>query len=113
MNRRNLLALVVLTVVGFFAASSLHAADAKTVTGKSGCATCAGVTSDGHAILLTDKDGQRWVLLGSGDDYKAVHAVRKSGKTITATLAGDPVTKKDSDGKEYSEVKVSSIKIES
>lgn len=89
------------------------AAESKTITGKSACATCEGVTADGHAILLIDKDGYRWVLLGKGEAYDAAHKVRKEGKTITATLAGDPVVKKDSDGKEFKEVKVSDVKVES
>jgi methionine-rich copper-binding protein CopC len=84
----------------------------KTITGKSACATCEGVTSDGHAILLIQKDGTRWVLDGDSASYKAAHELRKMGKTITATLAGEPVTKKDSDGKEFKEVKVSEVKID-
>jgi len=39
------------------------------------------------------------------------HEVRKAGKTMTATLAGEPVTKKDATGKEYKEVQISDIKI--
>ena len=83
----------------------------KTVTGKSECATCSGVTAAGHNIMLVDKDGNRWVLVGDSDAYKKAHEVRKAGKTMTATLAGDPVTKKDANGKEYKEVKVSDVKI--
>ena len=83
----------------------------KTVTGKSECATCSGVTAAGHNIMLIDKDGNRWVLVGDSDAYKKAHEVRKAGKTMTATLAGDPVTKKDANGKEYKEVKVSDVKI--
>ncbi|MDB5300123.1 MAG: hypothetical protein JWO87_1786 [Phycisphaerales bacterium] len=86
--------------------------EAKTVSGKTGCATCEGVTAKGHSILLTDKDGYRWVLLGDGPAYKKIHEVRKDGKTVTATLSGDPVVKKDSDGKEYKEVKISDIKVD-
>src|SRR5438128_11773710 len=66
----------------------------KTVTGKSECATCSGVTAAGRNIMLVDKDGNRWVLVGEGDAYKKAHEVRKAGKTMTATLAGDSVTKK-------------------
>lgn len=84
---------------------------AKTVTGKSECATCSGVTSAEHQIMLVDKEGTRWVLVGKGDSYTKAHDVRKSGKTMTATLAGDPVTKKDAAGKEYKEVQISDIKI--
>jgi hypothetical protein len=83
----------------------------KTVTGKSECATCSGVTAGGHNIMLVDKDGTRWVLVGEGDSYKKAHEVRKAGKSMTATLAGEPTTKKDATGKEYKEVKVSDIKI--
>jgi len=97
-------------------ANLAHAADdkaapAKTVTGKSECATCSGVTSAGHNVMLVDKDGTRWVLVGDSDSYKKAHEVRKASKTMTATLAGDPVTKKDANGKEYKEVKVTDIKI--
>src|SRR5256885_5581402 len=59
----------------------------KTVTGKSECATCSGVTAAGHNIMLVDKDGNRWVLVGEGDAYKKAHEVRKAGKTMIATLA--------------------------
>ena len=85
----------------------------KTVTGKSACATCSGVTSAGHNVMLITPDGERWVLTADKDNasYKAAHDVRKEDKTMTATLAGDPVTKKDANGKEYKEVKVSEIKI--
>lgn len=93
------------------AAAADKAEAAKTVTGKSECATCSGVTAAGHNVMLVDKDGTRWVLVGDSDSYKKAHEVRKAGKTMTATLAGDPVTKKDSTGKEYKEVKVSDIKI--
>ena len=41
-------------------------ADTKTITGKSGCAECEGVAKAGDPmhIMLTDKDGTRWVLIG-------------------------------------------------
>jgi uncharacterized membrane protein len=83
----------------------------KTVTGKSECATCSGVTAAGHNVMLVDKDGTRWVLVGEGESYQKAHEVRKAGKSMTATLAGEPTTKKDATGKEYKEVKVSDIKI--
>ena len=85
----------------------------KTISGKSACATCSGVTSAGHKIMIVDSDGYRWVLLGDNDAYKAAHKERKNDKKMTATLDGEPVVKKDSDGKEYKEVKVSDIKVES
>ena len=83
----------------------------KMVIGKSECATCSGVTTAEHQVMLVDKDGTRWVLVGKGDFYDKAHEVRKAGKTMTATLAGDPVTKKDASGHEYKEVSVSDIKI--
>ena len=89
------------------------AATVKTITGKSACATCEGVTKDGHAILLIDKEGMRWVLTGEGKDYDAAHKVRKDGKTLTASYSGEPLVKKDADGKEFKEVKVTDVKIES
>jgi hypothetical protein len=88
------------------------AAKAKTVSGKSACATCEGLTAKGHQILLTANDGTRWVLVGNGAAYDAAHKVRDEGKKMTATLAGEPVTKKDEAGKEYKEVKISDIKID-
>ena len=86
--------------------------EAKTVSGKSGCATCDGLPVKGHKILLTADDGTRWVLDGSDADYKAAHKVRKDGKKMTATLSGEPQTKKDDSGKEYKEAKISKIKVE-
>ena len=86
--------------------------EAKTVSGKSGCATCDGMPVKGHKILLTADDGTRWVLEGDDATYKAAHKVRKDGKKMTATLSGEPVTKKDDAGKEYKEAKISAIKIE-
>jgi hypothetical protein len=83
---------------------------AKTVTGKSCCGGCAGVTGS-CCLLLTDKDGGRWALTGDSDSVKAAFKARSGGKAMTATLAGKPVTKKAKDGKEYKEVKVSAIKI--
>ena len=114
MKRSHVLsALLLVAALGF--AGFARAADdkAKTVSGKSECATCSGVTADGHAIMLVDAKGVRWVLVGDSDSYKAASKVRKDDKKMTATLAGDPVTKKDDNGKEYKEVKVSDVKVES
>jgi hypothetical protein len=61
--------------------------------------------------MLTDSDGVRWILRGNSRSLKAAFQARKSGKTMTATLASKPVSKKDKDGKEYKEVKVSGVKI--
>ena len=89
-------------------------AETKSITGKSSCAECEGVAKAGDPmhIMLTDKDGIRWVLIGDSASYKEAHKVRMDGKTMTATYAGDPVTKKGEDGKEYKEVKVSDVKVE-
>jgi hypothetical protein len=100
-------------VLGLFSSSTLAAEKAaKTISGKSDCATCSGVTKAGHNIMLTDKDGERWVLIGDSESYKKAHEVRHDEKKMTATLAGEPVTKKDDNGKEYKEVKVSDVKVE-
>jgi hypothetical protein len=83
---------------------------AKTVTGTSSCGGCTGVVK-GCCVLLTDKDGVRWVLRGDSKSLKAAFKERHEGKTMTATLTGTPVTKKGKDGKDYKEVKVSEVKI--
>jgi hypothetical protein len=112
--KRSLATIIALTFVACLWTQSAHAEDQspKTVTGKSACATCEGVTHSGHNIMLIAKDGVRWVLIGSSSSYKSAASVRKEGKTMTATLDGEPVTKKDDDGKEYKEVKVSDVKID-
>ena len=102
--------------IAFFAsfAPAEKAAAAKSVTGKSACATCDGVTKAGHNIMITDADGSRWVLVASGKDtkgYKEAHDKRKTGVSITAVLAGEPEVKKDDAGKEYKEVKVSEVSV--
>jgi len=104
-------AILSLALCSNFANAAEKAVPGKTVTGKSECATCSGVTSAEHQIMLVDKEGTRWVLIGKGDSYKKAHEVRKAGKTMTATLAGEPVTKKDSNGKEYKQVEISDITI--
>jgi len=88
--------------------------EAKTVTGKSSCATCDGITKAKHEVMLVDKDGMRWVLVKDKDakGYEKAHDVRKEDKKMTATLSSEPQVKKDDNGKEYKEVKVSEIKIE-
>jgi hypothetical protein len=65
----------------------------------------------GCCVLLTDDDGVRWILRGNSESLKAAFKERHSGKAMTATLAGTPVTKKGKDGKDYKEVKVSDVKI--
>ena len=113
MKRFNVLCAMAM-LAAFAVATAARAEDkAKTVSGKSECATCSGVTSAGHNIMLVDSKGDRWVLIGDSASYKAAHEVRKSEKKMTATLDGEPVAKKDENGKEYKEVKVSDVKIES
>jgi hypothetical protein len=102
-----MLAMVVVLGLG----NCVMAADAaKTVSGKSSCGGCAGVVH-GCCLMLTDSDGGRWILRGTSESLKAAFDARKDGKTMTATLAGKPVTRKDGAGKEYNEVKVSAVKI--
>ncbi|HEV8606533.1 MAG TPA: hypothetical protein VGQ99_14260 [Tepidisphaeraceae bacterium] len=114
--KRSILTALGLALVLAFSAGALakeeKKAETKTISGKSACATCDGVTKAGHNIMLVDKDGNRWVLIGDSDSYKKAHEVRMDGKKMTATLAGDPQVKKDDNGKEYKEVKVSDVKVE-
>jgi hypothetical protein len=83
---------------------------AKTISGKSNCGGCTGVVQ-GCCVMLTDSGGIRWVLRGDSECLKEAFKVRHSGKTMTATLTGEPATKKGGDGKEYKEVKVSAVKV--
>jgi hypothetical protein len=107
-----LIVVVALVSVLVLGASGVMAADAgKTITGKASCGHCSGVVAGGCCVLLTDKDGGRWVLKGKSESLKTAFNERKSGKTMTATLAGKPVTKTGEDGKEYMEVKVSEVKV--
>src|SRR5438093_6371330 len=89
--KRSFLTALGLALVLAFSAGALakdeKKADTKTITGKSGCSECDGVTKAGHNILLTDKDGTRWVLIGDSESYKEAHKVRMDGKKMTATLA--------------------------
>jgi 4-hydroxy-3-methylbut-2-enyl diphosphate reductase IspH len=114
--KRSLLTALGLALVLAFSAGALakeeKKAETKTISGKSACATCDGVTKAGHNIMLVDKDGTRWVLIGDSASYKEAHKVRHEGKTMTATYAGDPQVKKGEDGKDYKEVKVSDVKVE-
>ena len=114
--KRSLLTALGLALVLAFSAGALakedKKAENKTVSGKSTCAECDGITKSGHNIMLVDKDGIRWVLIGDSPSYKEAHKVRHEGKKMTATLAGDPQVKKGEDGKEYKEVKVTDVKVE-
>ena len=116
--KRSLLTVLGLALVFAFTSGVLakdeKKADTKTITGKSGCAECDGVVKhdDAMHIMLTDKAGTRWVLIGDSASYKEAHKVRMDGKSMTATLASEPVTKKGEDGKDYKEVKVSDVKVE-
>ena len=112
--KRSLLTVLGLALIFAFT-SALSAEDKKaekTVSGKSTCAECDGITKSGHNIMLVDKDGTRWVLIGDSASYKEAHKVRHEGKKMTATLAGEPQAKKGEDGKEYKEVKVTDVKVE-
>lgn len=86
--------------------------EVKTISGKSACATCDGVTDAGHNIMIVDAKGGRWVLIGKGEDYKAAHKVRQDGKQMKAQYKAEPKTKKDSDGKEYKEVEITKIEVQ-
>ena len=85
---------------------------AKTISGKSSCGGCDGVVK-GCCVMLTDADGSRWILRGDSKILKAAFAARHDGKTMTATLVGEPTTKKGKDGKDYKEVKVKEVKVAS
>ena len=107
-----LVPIVVLAVVLGLVGYSVAADTPKTITGTSSCGGCSGV-AQGCCVLLTDKDGGRWVLKGDDESVKSAFQARSEGKKMTATLTGKPVTKKGKDGKDYKEVKVSKVKIES
>ena len=79
----------------------------KTVSGKISCGGCDGVAK-GCCVMLTDKDGGRWVL--RGDAAKKVFDDRHNGKSYKASYSEEPTTKKGSDGKDYKEVKASEVK---
>lgn len=114
--KRSLMSVLVVMALGLFSAQVFGkdeaAKEEKTIEGKSACATCDGVTKDGHKIMIVDKDGTRWVLLGEGEAYKKAHKVRDKGVKMTATYSEEPVTKKDEAGKEYKEVKIKDVKVE-
>jgi hypothetical protein len=112
MNRMKWLLGVVAVAMILSVAGYAVADDAKTISGKSSCGGCSGVVK-GCCVMLTDSNGDRWVLRGDSDSLKAAFKARHDGKTMTATLADEPVAKKDGDGKEYKEVKVSDVKIDS
>ncbi|MGA2064483.1 MAG: hypothetical protein ABSG86_05925 [Thermoguttaceae bacterium] len=113
MNRMKLVGLVVVAVLVLGLGAYATAADTPTsVTGKSTCGGCSGVVT-GCCVMLTDKDGVRWILRGDSPSLKAAFAARHDDKTMTATLTGAPATKKGKDGKDYKEVKVSDVKIAS
>jgi len=85
---------------------------AKVISGKTSCGGCSGVVK-GCCVMVTDGDGARWILRGDSKILKEAFAARHSGKTVTATLAGEPATKKGKDGKDYKEVKVKDVKVSS
>ena len=83
---------------------------AKVISGKVSCGGCSGVV-EGCCVMLTDADSARWILRGDSKILKQAFAARHSGKTLKATLAGEPETKKGKDGKDYKEVKVKEVKV--
>jgi len=114
--KRSLILSAFVAVLGLTLSANFASAEkaaAKSIAGKSSCATCDGVTTDGHAIMLVAEDGMRYILIADKKTpgYAEAHKARKGGKAMTATLAGEPVTKKDASGKEYKEVKVSEVKV--
>jgi hypothetical protein len=113
MNRVKYLGVFALAALLTAAAVNVSKADdAKTITGTSSCGGCSGV-SESCSVMLTDKDGAYWVLKGDSDSVKAAFKARHNGKKMTATYSGTPETKKGENGKEYKEVKVTDVKIES
>jgi hypothetical protein len=119
MKHRTLIALIAATLaVGgcCHAGADIQPADKasaemKKITGIDQCAACEGITGSDQDVLLVEKDGTSWVLIGSGPGYQAAQDGHNEGKTITATLAGEPVSRIGLNGKPYKEVKVSDIKI--
>lgn len=113
--KKSLVSVLVMLALGLFSVQVFGkdeaAKEEKTVTGKSACATCDGVTKAGHNIMIVDEDGTRWVLIGEGEAYKKAHKVRDKGVKMTATYAEEPVTRKDDEGKEYKEVKIKDVKV--
>lgn len=105
-------AAALLLTLGSFTLAADQGKDAKTITGSPSCGGCAGAVK-GCCVMLTDKDGVRWVLRGDSDALKAAFKKRHGSQSMTATLSGEPATKKGKDGKEYREVQVSDVKIQS
>ena len=66
----------------------------------------------GCCLLLTDKEVVAGRCRATARASRR-HSGAVRGKTMTATVAGKPATKKGKDGKKYQEVKVSKVKIES
>ena len=104
------LALALVFAVGAQFATADDAA--KVITGKSSCGGCAGVV-EGCCVMLTDADGARWILRGDSKILKPAFSARHSGKTMTATYAGEATAKKDKAGKEFKEVTVKEVKVSS
>jgi hypothetical protein len=110
--------LAIALVVSFGALGTFNTAAAEqegpqpvTVKGKSACAACDG-DIEGHDILLYTDGGIRFVVKGTGPDYKEAHQVRMQGLQMTATLSGPIQPKEDVNGDPYLEAEVSSIEIE-
>jgi hypothetical protein len=115
MNWAKVSAFGLLVALGLALSSNCAWADdaGKTITGKASCGHCSGVVKGGCCVMLTDSAGDHWILRGDSKDLKTAFTARKSGKSMTATYAGEPTTKKGEDGKDYKEVKVKDVKISS
>ena len=85
---------------------------AVTISGVSNCAQCT-TAIKGHDLMLNLENGLRVVIKGKDASIKAAHKVRKSEKTMTATLVGPILVKKDGDGKPYLEATASKVAIKS
>jgi hypothetical protein len=85
---------------------------AKTISGKSSCGGCSGVAAS-CCVMLTDASGARWILRGDDKILKTAFDGRHSGKKMTAKYTVAPTTKKDKSGKEYKEITVTEVKVES
>ena len=103
-----LVAALVLTV----GTHCVQADDAKTVSGKASCGGCSGVV-EGCCVMLTDADGAAGSSAAIPRTSRPPLKPATSGKSMTATIVGEPATKKAKDGKEYKEATVKDVKVSS
>jgi hypothetical protein len=102
---------LMLALVFSLGASRATADDAKSISGKSSCGGCSGVAAS-CCVMITDASGARWILRGDDKIIKTAFDARHSGKKMTAKYTAKPTTKKDKSGKEYKEVTVTEVKVE-